>query len=231
MYTVISGLDDGVPSEVAKLMAEAPDVRGRAVLVVPSPFPLTRRRDWAADMQGVDASGPARLVGEVPSQSVEVPDLEYWTVEAHAYSTDVAARFSFLSGLFRGEAKVVNAGVVHEAKRFTRQVKDTGEVVEVGVAVRIVAAATEWSAQAELTLPNLAADAQLNRHDARITIEVVGFTGALGSLLPAPTRLDVSSLASYLSAFAAIQGQVFSEAGLAYLKPTVLGIQSADGAT
>jgi hypothetical protein len=153
---------------------------------------------------------------------MRVPKLENWTVQAHAYSTDVAGKVGLLGRLFSGETRVANAGVVHEAKRFTVQRTSQDRFTEFGVSVRILAATTDWDSKLQLTLPNLAADAQLNHRDTRVAIEVVGYSGPLGSVLPAPERLDVASLAVYLDAFKSIQAAVFGEAGLAYLTPALL---------
>src|SRR5262249_21799316 len=96
---------------------------------------------------------------------------------------------------------------------------------QLGVAVRIFAATTDWQAGIQLTLPNLAADAQLYARDARVALEVVGYSGPLGSLLPAPERLDVESLVAYLVAFQNVQASVFSEFGLLYLTPTLISYE------
>jgi hypothetical protein len=111
---------------------------------------------------------------------------------------------------------------VHEAKRFTRISTSVGRAVEYGVAVRILAAADEISGNVQLTLPNLAADAQLAKRDARIALQVVGYSGALGEMLPSPRRLDVESLATYLESFGRIQQEVFGAQGLRFLTPTLL---------
>ena len=163
---------------------------------------------------------------KVSSRSTRrVPRLERWTVQAHAYSTDVAGKVGLLGRLFGGEAKAARAGVVHEAKRFTIQRTDQDRITEYGVAVRILAATTDWEAKVQLTLPNLAADAQLNGGDARVSIDVVGYSGPLGELLPGPERLNVESLAAYLEAFHAVQAAVFGEIGLHFLTPTLLSYE------
>jgi hypothetical protein len=54
---------------------------------------------------------------------------------------------------------------------------------------------------------------------------VSGYTGPLGSLLPAPRSLDVSTMADYVAAFERIQREVFGRKGLPFLSPTVLWIE------
>lgn len=170
------------------------------------------------------------LPGE-PALRREAPKLDHWTVRAHVYTSEVAARIGILAGLFGGSGKVVKAGAMDEAKRFRVETTESGRYCEVGVAVRLAAAATEWEAQIDLSVPNIAAAAQLGMKtgDAQIGIEVSGYSGALGDLLPAPRQLDVSTLSDYLAAFRAIQAQVFGRSGLAFLTPAVLTFDDQEG--
>jgi hypothetical protein len=163
-------------------------------------------------------------LGDPSSDTVEVPKLDRWAVEAHVYKTEVSANIGILAGLFKGSGKHVSAGAMNEAKRYRLGKTEENRPVEIGVAVRLVAATTEWDASFDLSVPNIAAVAQLklSHGDARVGIDVVGYSGPLGTLLPAPKNLDVSTLADYLAAFTAIQAQVFGEAGLVFLAPTVL---------
>src|SRR5262249_3340233 len=228
----VDGRDLGLPDDVVDLTKRPDLVEAREIprgstghgfpLLSRSSFNL-ERRDEALDRYS------SSLVGGLPLDTrVEpwrIPVLERWTVQAHAYSTDVAGKVGLLGRLFGGEAKTARAGVVHEAKRFTIQRTEQDRITECGVAVRILAATTDWEAKVQLTLPNLAADAQLNGGDARVAIDVVGYSGPLGGLLPGPERLNVESLAAYLEAFHAVQAGVFSEAGLPFLTPTLLSYE------
>lgn len=153
---------------------------------------------------------------------MRVPELNRWELRAHVYKDEEAAKLSLLGGLFHGSGKNVGAGAIHEGKRYVVRKDDKDQRVEIGVAVRLVAATTEWSGEAELTLPNIAASASLLRREARVAVDVVGYAGPLGNLLPSPKNLDVTTCAEYLAAFANIQSQVFSEAGLQFVTPTVI---------
>jgi hypothetical protein len=162
----------------------------------------------------------------------ESAQLEYWTVRAQVYTTEVAAKLGVLAGLFGLSGKRASAGAMHEAKRFRHErIPESDRSCEVGVAVRLIVATTEWKVDAEITVPNLAAAAQLNWDvgDARIGIEVAGYSGPLGALLPAPRQLDVSTLVDYVSAFHKIQAQVFGKTGMAFLTPTVLNYEDEKG--
>lgn len=152
--------------------------------------------------------------------------LECWLVQAHAYNAEQGARVGILGRLFAGDVKRVEGGVIHDAKRFSRLDSETpGKAIEVGVAVRLSVATSKVDASVELTLPNLAAQAQLSNVDTRIGISVCGYGGHLGSLLPAPRKLDVETYVTYVEAFQKIQALVFGEEGWHHVVPTVLSYE------
>lgn len=159
--------------------------------------------------------GPAARSGTLP--------LERWKVMAHTYTEDMSSEMSIFGALFSGKAERVKAGVIHEAKRFTVTETPKGRKVEMGVAVRLSVATLKLNGKAGVSLPNLAAEAQLGTAEAKIGISVLGFTGAFGDTLPAPAKLDVESFGVYMDAFRKIQGQVFAPASSALLVPTLLG--------
>jgi hypothetical protein len=255
MFIPVSGLDDEVPDAIRDLVEHYRFAPPRVPFGPRRAFPLivrdagvgpeagtVRWDEGSPDQPDVARVAPPLFPMEVaaepeagivtpqrggPAESVRPAQLERWAIQAREYTAGGTGKVSLFGRLFGGHADMVKAGVVHEAKRFTL-VRDTyGNQAELGVAVRIVAGTSEWQASVQLTLPNVAADAQLHSRDARVSMEVVGYAGALGALLPAPQRLDVSSLAEYLSAFRSIQAEVFGERGLACLAPTLLGYEAA----
>ncbi|PWQ94730.1 hypothetical protein [Leucothrix arctica] len=160
---------------------------------------------------------------EIESKKTNYP-LERWDIQAYAYSEKQAAKVSLLAGLFGGEVEKVKAGVIHEAKRFSIESTDKHNV-EIGVAVRLSVATSNLDTNIDLTLPNLAASAQLKDTDTRVGISVTGFTGPLGQYLPAPTKLNVESCIEYMNAFREIQKIVFGEESMAFIIPTVLNYE------
>jgi len=152
--------------------------------------------------------------------------LERWRLEAQQYRKEHAAKVGIFGALFSGEAKTVTAGLVHEAKRFSIIRSEADREVAVGVSVRLAVATTHEDIRITLTLPNLAADAQLNHRDTRIGITVEGYGGPLGALLPAPRALDVESFASYSESFRQIQERVFGEEGWRNVAPTILSFEA-----
>ena len=217
MLIPVDGRDQGLPDDVVGLTSMADEVIFHDV-------PFLEQGDLSARFSSPPRTSDKPVDGR--DESARVPKLEYWTVQAHSYALDAIARVGLLGRLFSGDAKVARAGVVHEAKRFTIQKTSENRDTEFGVAVRIYAATTDWDTKLQLTLPNLAADAQLHARDARVAIDIVGYSGPLGSLLPAPERLDVESLAVYLADFKDVQATVFGEAGLPFLTPTLLSYET-----
>ena len=103
-------------------------------------------------------------------------------------------------------------------------------MVETGVAVRLAVATTSFDAQTELSVPNLAAAAQLGLAETRIGIYVMGFRGPIGDIMPAPADLNVENFGSFMDAFEAIQKRVFSIESVPLLSPTILGYQETPDA-
>jgi hypothetical protein len=176
------------------------------------------------DGEGERPQPPHALPTQGLAGQSTAPKLDHWTVKAHVYTKDVAADIKILTGLFGIKGTHVSAGVVHEAKRYRIERTDDGTLCEIGVAVRLIAATTQWEVNADISIPNIAAAVNLNAKvgDARIGIEVTGYAGPLGDLLPAPSKLDVSTLVDYVSAFQKVQRQVFGEAGLPFLTPALI---------
>ncbi|MEO1233255.1 MAG: hypothetical protein AAFZ18_30595 [Myxococcota bacterium] len=201
-HRVLVGPGDPIPARVQKLARESvqQDVRGL-------------QREGVLEAAG----GKKPLVG--PSDMVL---LNRWMIQAHIFEKKLAGRVSLFGALFGAEASKVEAGVVHEAKRFAILEDEENGPVEYGVAVRLTAATTTATGKVHLTLPNLAAHAQLNSEKAMIGISVAGYAGPLGEMLPTPKRLDVESYVGYREAFEALQKRVFGEAGAKMISPVVL---------
>ena len=228
MRVLIGSTEGDLPEDVLKLNESLRDQyrssARRSAMFQPELLELEREpvlrnivpsRSLTARLRTDSSSG-----GDV-TLSPEYP-LETWVIQAHAYSEQQAAKVSILGRLFAGEAQRVKAGVIHDAKRFSLATTESDRKVEIGVAVRLAVATSSINAKFELTLPNLAADAQLNGSEARVGITVIGYTGPLGDILPAPRKLDVETCSEYMEAFRKIQSVIFGEAGWRYVVPTAL---------
>lgn len=212
--------------EVARLATARVMRRGApSYPLVGASFVRPYAQDFSFDLGGGEDERPPAGGPPPPDTPITAPVLERWSVEAHAYSKEVVAKVGLLGGLFGGDVTRLAAGAIHVAKRYTVLEDSTGSTFESGVAVRLFAATTDWKVNAQLTIPNLAANAQLNSGDTRVAIDVLGYSGPLGELLPAPDKLDVLTLSIYLTAFHGIQAAVFSDAGLPFLKPVRLNLE------
>ncbi|WP_172328341.1 hypothetical protein [Mangrovicoccus sp. HB161399] len=213
MMVLTDGNPAALPPEVAAFMKTLPRPLAGPV-PVPYPAVSADAGEDFGDLQSLEASAP-------PPRDALL--LDRWDVRTHQYTAKMSARMSLLSGLFSGGGSDATVGVVQEAKRFVICEMPDRRPVEVGVAVRLMAAARTSEADIKLTLADIAANAQLGRFDARITISVSGFAGPLGALLPAPRELDVRSLSVYTDAFRDIQAHVFSAESQPFLAPVLLG--------
>ena len=172
-------------------------------------------------MMGLAGKGQAGD-GKAVAQDEDVIALNRWDIKTHTYRIEAEGSVGFLTGLFSGTNKTVSAGVVHETKRYQMRRTATKRLVEFGASVRLLVATTDSDSELELTIPNLAARAQLGMSEARIAVSVVGYSGALGELLPSPENLNVENLSVFMQAAKAIQARVFGPSGAVHLAPTVL---------
>lgn len=184
--------------------------------------------DKGVTQSGPDHGGPESGSGAEPAPEPSAAVLDRWDIQAHQYRTEAEVKLGILGGLFSGRTKLNKSGVVQEAKRFQVTQTDGDSRVEFGTAVRLLVATDGVDAKANLTIPNIAAGAQLAHFQARIAMSVIGFTGPLGAMLPAPGELNVDTLPDYLEAFRKIQAYVFSQEGAAFLAPTLLGYSKLD---
>ena len=171
-------------------------------------------------LPGLETPESAAVAAAEPAAAA--PPLDRWEVETHQYRTEVTANTGFFANLFKGTGKRVTAGVTQEAKLYRLGRSDDGRAVEIGVAVRLAAATSKYDAEAQLSVPNLAASAQLGLADTKIGIYVLGFAGPIGDIMPAPDNLDVENFATYRDAFVEIQKRVFGPDSVRFLSPTVL---------
>ncbi|MCA8992273.1 MAG: hypothetical protein KDA69_01520 [Planctomycetaceae bacterium] len=217
MFIAVDFSENEVPSDVLELAQEQKESRASS--------------DTGGDV-GLEAVPGTRSVapsGGAASNAVTAAQLDHWDVQTHQYRNEVAGSIGIFGALFSGKAKSVNAGVIQEAKRFCIRKTKEGRRVEFGVSVRLSVASNLSQADFTLSIPNIAASAQLESCDARIGLTVLGFTGPIGDMLPAPDDLNVTNYAKFTEAFQKIQAHVLGTNGENYLAPTVLGYSEAQG--
>lgn len=208
MFIAVDGISTALPADVKALTAQSTGGR------------RTVDRGGARNLEFAPAAPQASAADAEGSADVT---LDRWDVQSHQYTTTADVEASILARLFSTNAHVSSYGIVQEAKRFCILTSDTGRRVEFGTAVRLSVAVLATKFEAALTLPNVAAKAQLSNLRARIALSVDGYVGPLGGILPAPDNLNVENLAVYTTAFKAIQAEVFGAPGLSFLSPTLLG--------
>lgn len=158
-----------------------------------------------------------------PSLDKRLIELNRWDIETHFFKDEVEVKVGFFQKLFNGTAKVVKAGVVQEAKFYRVEKTDSGREFEIGVAVRLAVATSNFSIEADLSIPNLTAAAQLSLADTRVGIYILGSRISIGDILPAPSDIGVENYHNYVEAFKTIQNRVFSSENEQYFTPTMLG--------
>lgn len=149
--------------------------------------------------------------------------LDRHTTVSSAYIWEGEVRSKLFARLFGAKAKGKRVGVFQEAKSFTVLLDEDRKEYEVGVAVRMEINADKFDLDAQITIPNIAAEAQLGNSKAEMEINVLGYFGPLGEILPAPRAVDVTSFAEYLESFRKIQELVFSAEGMQFHHPIPLG--------
>lgn len=193
----------------------------QALLDAPEPEPAPR---FDAHLESVPSAAAGAGAG-----AVAAPKLNRWDIQTHVYRKTAAAEASFLAGLFKSSAKAVTAGVVQEAK-FYRIDRTEAHRVEIGVAVRMILAATSFNVKAELSVPNLVAAAQVEQADTRVAMHVVGSSISVGDLIPTPTTINVENHQQFLTAFAEIRKRVFAQENERHFVPEVLGMEETGAA-
>lgn len=202
MFIALEGMTASVPEDVRAL-----DVFSARARTTP---------DYG-EMEGGDK------IGETQEVPIGGDGLDRWDVQSHQYTAKAAVEASYLVRLFSSKTQISSYGLIQEAKRYCIRNTKIGRRFELGTSVRLSVVVFSTNFDVALTLPNIAAKAQLTDLRARIALSVDGYTGPLGELLPAPDNLNVENLAVYLNAFKTIQSQVFGSSGLRYNTPTMLG--------
>ncbi|MBO81988.1 hypothetical protein AAG607_12880 [Citromicrobium bathyomarinum] len=235
MFIAVDGISSELPGDVYQL----------GTSIIYSETVDSQGGHWGVDDRGGDGAEYAGMVGyagmTVPTENlfpvrqedapqdkritITVDHLDRWDVQSHQYTSKAEVEGSLLGRLFSSKAESATHGIVQEAKRFCAIPTAEGRTMQVGTAVRIAVIITSGEIKTTLTLPNVAASAQISDLRAKIAMSVHGYTGPLGEILPVPSNLNVENLASYTNAFTEIQNLVFGADGLHYIRPTLLGYE------
>lgn len=135
-------------------------------------------------------------------------------IEAKVYDKRAQTALQRIAGIVGLSVNVSRVGIVQSAMRYavvTDPAHPHRPEQKWGVAARLVVAATEIKFKGDVTIPVVAASAELGLANAQIGIHVRGYTGDLADLMPAPSSLDVETYAEYIAAFKKIQAKVFGD--------------------
>lgn len=179
-------------------------------------------QDWAAGTTTIDFGDVSGAKEAATMLEKDTSFLNRWDINTHFFKDDAEVKVGFFKKLFSGTTKVVKAGVIQEAKFYRIDQTDGGHEVQVGVAVRLAVATSNFSVTAELSIPNLTASAQLGLSDTRVGIYVVGSRIPIGDILPAPTDINVENYSLYIESFKEIQNRVFSPENEKYFTPSII---------
>jgi len=161
-----------------------------------------------AEGAGLGFVGNATQLGQDDSgaSASESLRLNQWDWQQYTLSTDLAAKLGF--AVTGGKSEHNARTVVAEFSR-TRVEGDGATRRRVGVATRLVVQVSGLSASANLSLPVIAAEAQVNRIEATASLQIRGFLGKdLGKLMPSFSAFDVETYVKLLEAMTALKDSI-----------------------
>lgn len=181
-------------------------------------FPSTATTDLEESVAEV---GHVQLLGPPGDSGPPEPnELDTWQWDQHRLESDVAAKLGF--GIASTEAGVRTRTLVAEFSR-TKTVGEGRRQARWGVAARLVVTVIGVKADANLTLPFVAAEAQFNRVEASASLKVEGYAGDdLGEVLPAFSAFDVETYVKLLDALTTLKGMIAKDPGK--ISPTRLWV-------
>jgi hypothetical protein len=152
---------------------------------------------------------------------VKIEELNETHTGVRIYDENSKLNLDKIAGIVGFDVGDVHKGLVQETSRSKTVTGEEGSAETWGVSVRLAVATSKWDVKASVTIPAIAAAAELNLATASAAIDVKGYRGDLSAMLPKPTSLDVTSYTAYVSAFGEIQQKVFAD--LANGEPELLG--------
>jgi hypothetical protein len=167
------------------------------------------------------------------------PVLHMFDSQTHVFSSEEKANLSVLSKIFGASAKRFSIGIIRETKRFAVvrsslldssqiDLPDSAKTIEIGCSVRLLVAASKIEGTAEVSIPNIAAQAQLGHIDAQVGISIVGYTGPIGEFMPDVAPLNVESYTQFLDTFRALEQRIFSAENERFIFPAPLWFPEVD---
>jgi hypothetical protein len=146
-------------------------------------------------------AGGVRVPAQPTGDDVQAPaaaDLDTWHWQQYLLTWDLASKLGFAIGGVEGDFQ--SRVLVAEWSR-SKTVKQAALEVRFGVTARLVVNVRSIDAEANLSLPFVAAEAQMNRAEAHANMTIEGYVGRkAGSLFPAFSTFDVESYVKLMEA-------------------------------
>lgn len=116
--------------------------------------------------------------GDAIAKALNDPGLPYFEENAYRLNQSAAANANLVSRLFGGSVNQRTTTIVQYACRW-REEDINGKQTRVGVIIQLAAAATDFNATVDLSLPVIAASGELKMSRARIAIFLAGYVGKI----------------------------------------------------
>lgn len=161
----------------------------------------------------VGAAAGIRLLSAVPTTGgIPTSLMDLGRIEVQSYDLSITAAANLSIPVIGSAGGSANRRVVVLEQAAYREVPENGAVLQYGYAVRFCVTVTKWDANLKLTLPFLAASAEVGSIAAHWTLQILGLAGPkiAEAILP-PTELNVEKFVlakqSLEKIIAAIQDQ------------------------
>jgi len=141
--------------------------------------------------------------GDVPQGA----DLDTWQWDQYQLENDVAAKLGLTVG-GRADASRKSRVLVAEFSRSKSIIRQEGQW-RFGVAARLVVKVSNFSMDANMTLPFIAAEAQFNRLEASSALRVEGYVGATAAKqFPSFSTFDVETYVKLMDALSTLKDTI-----------------------
>jgi hypothetical protein len=176
----------------------------------------------------VGVANNRRVRLKAPTGKVKIPtvdELSDWNWQQTEMSSDLAIKLGFAVGSVSASAQ--NRTLIAEFSR-TATVEQDGRNASYGVAARLVVGVTKVEGSVSVTIPVLAAQAQLGHGEASVNLRVSGYVGdKLAGLLPTDVlMLNVDTYSSLTTKMSEIVKLIGSDRDK--IRPKLLWLEGED---
>ena len=173
-------------------------------------YPIAAETTLNSDSTKLQAGDSLVPSAEAPRETIPQPsDLSEWQWEQYQLEADVAGKLGL--AVVNARADFKSRVLVAEFSRSTT-LTDVGHQCRYGVVARLVVKVRNMDADANATLPFVAAEAQFNRLEASASLRVEGYVGKdAGKSFPNFGSFDVESYVKLMDALSALKNTISSD--------------------